>query len=252
MHLERLIAVLETVAAAGRPITAGELQQATGLPRPTCYRLVQSLCEHRLLEGPGDGGYLIGERLVRIAMLGQSDADVTQAAASPLNDMAIESGEAVFLSRFRNNGVEIIHVEVPSDPARSFIHPGLGYRPMHACSCSKAIAAFSEPAFRERILNKSLRAYTEYTCTSPEALRTEFDTIRKRGYAECVEEIELGVSSVAAPVQIGTIGAIYSVGAIGPIRRFTKPRRAAFGKELMALADKVSGAIQLSRTGVSA
>ena len=252
MHLERLIAVLETVAAAGRPITAGDLQQATGLPRPTCYRLIQSLCAHRLLEGPEGGGYLIGERLVRMAMLGQSDADVSQAAASPLSDMAIETGEAVFLSRFRNNGVEIIHVEVPTDPARSFIHPGLGFRPMHACSCSKAIAAFAEPAFRDGILKKSLRAYTKYTCTSADALRSEFDTIRKRGYAECVEEIELGVSSVAAPVQIGSIGAIYSVGAIGPIRRFTKQKRASFGKDLMVLADKVSSTIQLSRSGALA
>lgn len=248
MHLDRLITVLETVATAGRAVSVAEVQEATGLPRPTCYRLVQTLSEHRLLDTSGQG-HLIGERLIRIALLGQTDADITSAAAPALKDAAIELGEAVFLSRFRNKGVEIIHVETPSDPTRSFIHPGLGFRPMHACSCSKAIAAFAEDDFREEILAGPMRAYTEHTQTTPETLRAEFGDIQIRGYAECVEEIEIGVSSVAAPIQIGNIGATFSVGATGPIRRFTSPYRASIGAALMGLANKLGAAIQLYGTG---
>ena len=33
MHLERLITVLEALAIGGRPVTAPEVQQATGLPQ---------------------------------------------------------------------------------------------------------------------------------------------------------------------------------------------------------------------------
>lgn len=246
MHLDRLIVVLETVAVAGRPITAMELQQSTSLPRPTCYRLLQTLAEHRLLDEPGEGGrYLIGERLVRIALLGQSDADIRQAAAPALKEASIDLGEAVFLSRFRDKGVEIVQVETPADPVRSYVHPGLGFRPMHACSCSKAIAAFAEDDFREEILSGAMRAYTDHTMTTPEELRTEFADIHARGYAECVEEIEMGVSSVAAPVRIGNVGVIYSVGATGPLRRFTKAKRAVIGARMQVLATKVSGAIQL-------
>ena len=74
MHLNRLIMTLETVAVADRPISAIELQQTTGLPRPTCYRLLQTLVEQRLLDKPDEAGrYLIGERLVQIALLGQAD-----------------------------------------------------------------------------------------------------------------------------------------------------------------------------------
>ena len=75
MHLDRLITVLETVAVSGRPISPTEVQMATGLPRPTCYRLLQTLAEHRLLEDE-NGRYRIGERLTRIALLGQTDANV--------------------------------------------------------------------------------------------------------------------------------------------------------------------------------
>ena len=202
-----LITVLETVAIAGRAVSPADVQRATGLPRPTCYRLLQTLAEHRLLDEPeGASRYLIGERLKRIAILGQPDVDVCQAAAPTLRETAIEFGEAVFLSRFRDRKVEIIHVETPVDAARSFVHPGLGNRPMHACSCSKAIAAFADQEFQSEILSSPLRAYTEQTKTLPGEIEREFAAIRDRGYAECVEEIEVGVSSVAAPIRIGNLG----------------------------------------------
>lgn len=246
MHLNRLISVLETVAIAGRPVSASELQRATGLPRPTCYRLLQTLAEHRLLDDPGGNArYLVGDRLIRIALMGKPDVDVRHAAAPTMKEAATQFGESVFLSRFRNNGVEIIHVEIPADPARAHIHPGLGYRPMHACSCSKAIAAFAEEGFCDDILKGPLKPYTEFTKTTPQHLRQEFVDIRQRGYAECVEEIELGVSSVAAPITLGNVGATFSVGATGPVRRFNGTYRAKIGKELMQVAAKVTAAIQL-------
>ncbi|MCK0151472.1 IclR family transcriptional regulator [Marivita sp. S6314] len=246
MHLDRMITLLELVAVAGRPISVSELQKASSLPKPTCYRLVQSLQEQRLLDpSDEDGKVVIGERLIRIALLGKADVDVRKAAAPLLKAAAIRFNETVFLARFRNKAVEIIHVETPDDPARAYIHPGLGVRPMHACSCSKAIAAFTERDFQDQIISGSLKQYTEFTKTTASALRAEFETIAKQGFADCDQEIDLGIASVAAPVSIGNIGATFSVGAVGPIRRFDKPYRAEIGKKLIGLSDRVSGAIQL-------
>jgi len=246
MHLDRLISILEIIAVAGRPVSSVELQKATGLPKPTCYRLVQTLLDQSLIEAPsGDGRLIIGERLIRIALLGKSDVDVRRAAAPLLKAAAVKFNETVFLSRFRNSQVEIIHVETPDDPARAYIHPGLGVRPMHACSCSKAIAAFAEPEFQTCIISGSLKAYTEHTKTTEAELRADFARIVQRGYADCDQEIDLGIASVAAPVSIGNIGATFSVGAVGPVRRFGSDNRNRMGRELINLASRVSGAIQL-------
>lgn len=246
MHLERLITIMEIVAVAGKPVSAPEIQKATGLPKPTCYRLIQTLQDHGLIETPsGDGRVVIGERLIRIALLGKSDVDVRRAAAPLLKAAAIRFNETVFLSRFRNSQVETIHVETPDDPARAFIHPGLGVRPMHACSCSKAIVAFAEPEFQDCIIGDSLTAYTEHTKTTEAELRADFARIVGRGFADCDQEIDVGIASVAAPVSIGNIGATFSVGAVGPIRRFGPDNRARIGRDLIDLASRVSGAIQL-------
>lgn len=247
MHLERLLHLLEIVAVAGRPVTVAEVQRATSLPKPTCYRLIQSLLAQKLIDEPfEDGRYVIGERTIRIALLGKSDVDVRRCAAPLLRSAASSFNETVFLARFRDNKVEIIHVETPDDPARAYIHPGLGVRPMHACSCSKAIAAFAEPALRDSIVRGGLKAYTEHTKTTEADLRREFEEIAARGFADCDQEIDIGIASVAAPVSVGSVGAIFSIGAVGPVRRFGRDCRMEIGRKLVALSDKVSGSIQLS------
>jgi len=82
MHLDRLIAILEMIAVAGRPLSVAEVQKATGLPKPTCYRLMQTLQEQRLVDDPdGSSRFVIGERLIRIALLGKSDVDVRRCSA---------------------------------------------------------------------------------------------------------------------------------------------------------------------------
>lgn len=246
MHLERLIGLMEIVAVVGRPVSAAEVQKVTGLPKPTCYRLIQSLQEQKLLDQPADDGkFVIGERLIRIALLGKSDVDVRRCAAPLLKAAASAYNETVFLARFRNSKVEIIHVETPDDPARAFIHPGLGERPMHACSCSKAIAAFAEPEFQDCILSGTMKQYTEHTKITEEELRAEFALTLERGFADCDQEIDLGIASVAAPITVGNIGATFSVGAVGPVRRFGKEYREEIGQKLIGLSQKISGAIQL-------
>ena len=241
MHIDRLITLLELIAVAGRPISPAELQKATGLPKATCYRLVQTLQDNNLVDSHDESGKVeIGERLIRIALLGKADVDVRKSSAPLLKNAANEYNETVFLARFRNKDVEIIHVETPDDPARAFIHPGLGIRPMHACSCSKAIAAFTEP-----IWSSSMKQYTQYTKISEQDLRNEFAMIGERGFADCDQEIDMGIASVAAPISIGNIGATFSVGAVGPIRRFQKECRQEIGQKLMALSKRISGAIQL-------
>jgi IclR family acetate operon transcriptional repressor len=247
MNLDRLVSILEAIAIAGRPLSAGKVHEITKLPVPTCYRLLQILKEQQLLDDPeSNNRFVIGERLVRIAVSSKTDSDVCSVTDPTLNMAAAEFGDAVFLSRFRKKGVSIIHVQTPHDPSISYIHPGLGFRPMHACSCSKAIVAFADDAFREMILSGPMKAYTDQTYTAREELEKEFAQIKKTGFAECVEEIEVGVASVAAPVLIDSVGAVFSVGVIGPIRRFTKQHRKALGHQLIHLADKVSTAIQIS------
>ena len=61
------------------------------------------------------------------------------------------------------------------------------------------------------------------------------EKIAERGFADCDQEIDMGIASVAAPVSVGNIGAIFSVGAVGPIRRFGQEYRNKIGLKLIEL-----------------
>ena len=158
------------------------------LPKPSAYRLVQDLVDVGLLEPVARGRFALGIRLKRITQSDQSVCALLELIGPVLKQSATEVGAAFFLSRLRGKSVEIIHVETP-DTSVSFLHPGLGKHPLHACSCSKAVAAFSPDLFQPSEMKGQLRADTEFTVTNVHDLEAEFTTIRQRGFAECVEEI---------------------------------------------------------------
>jgi DNA-binding IclR family transcriptional regulator len=89
-----------------------------------------------------------------------------------------------------------------------------------------------------------LRAYTEFTLTSVDDLEAEFETIRNRGFAECVEEIERGMCSVAAPLAPDGPGATMSIGAAGSVRVFTPVFRQNLGPQITRIAHEISAGMK--------
>ena len=238
-HLERVLQVLETVARNEHPSNTSEICEATGLPAPTVYRLLRESIDSGLLHSEQDRRYSIGQRLKQLSAPGPSDQEMALLAKPILRAAANQHRAAFFISRARGRGVEIIDVQTPQDQKVSYLHPGLGFRPVHACSCAKAVAAFSEHGLAAKSLQGQLRAYTDYTQTDAAALQAEFEQIRKQGYAECLQELELGICSVAAPVISANKACEFSIGATGSVRLFTNSYRKKLGKALTAYAHEI-------------
>lgn len=236
MHLERLGLILEIVGQKGEA-TVAEICAHSELPKPSAYRLVNDLTNAGFLDPVAKGRYGIGTRLKRIIEDDQSEQILLETIAPVLLEAAGAHGATFFLSRVRGQAVEIIHVETP-DSGVSFLHPGLGRRPLHACSCSKAVAAFS-PAVADTIAGR-LKAYTEFTHTNRADVGAELELIRRRGYAECVEELERGMCSVAAPLGPRWAAPTMSIGATGSSRVFTPAFRKKMGKELICMASDLT------------
>jgi DNA-binding IclR family transcriptional regulator len=243
VHLERLTLILEIVGQKGEA-TVADICAHSDLPKPSAYRLVHDLAGAGLLDPVAKGRFAIGNRLKRITEGDLSDQVLLDSIAPVLREAADEHGAAFFLSRVRGHAVEIIHVETP-DTGVSFLHPGLGKRPLHACSCSKAVAAFS-PEVAETAAGR-MRAYTEFTLTEPDDLEAEFGVIRQRGYAECVEELERGMCSVAVPLGPSDAAPTMSIGATGSLRVFTPTFREQTGRHLIRIAGEIEGRLGWDR-----
>src|ERR1700722_13211281 len=64
--LDRSVALLDLLAAG--PRTLRSLAQASGLPRPTAYRLLVALETHRLVSRDATGAFRLGPRLTELAV----------------------------------------------------------------------------------------------------------------------------------------------------------------------------------------
>jgi IclR family KDG regulon transcriptional repressor len=106
----------------------------------------------------------------------------------------------------------------------------------HASSAGKVMLAFGKvPLPRGR-----LTAFTPKTIVDPRALAEEIERVRARGYAEAIDEREVGLSAVAAPIW-GASGDLVAVVALqGPSSRFDRKAMEDALPLLLACAERVS------------
>lgn len=242
---ERQIQLLEAIAGAASPPSVRELADLTGLPRATIYRNITSLVDCGFLEQTENGNrYVLGMRFVRIALTGKSDAHVINAASAMILKLVQELGETAFLARYRGGRVDLVHIEVPTDPTQSYIYPGLGPRPAHACSAAKVIAAFIAPELREDLIEPYPMRFNQNTITDPKLIEREINQVRRYGYAICDGDMEDGVASIAVPINIDRLGAIFSMGLVGPSSRIKPMMNNRILPVLTAEATRAAAAIQ--------
>ncbi|MCV2881691.1 IclR family transcriptional regulator [Actibacterium sp. XHP0104] len=242
---ERLIHLLEAIAGAPAPVSIRELTEMTGLPKATIYRNVASLVECGFVdETDGGSRYVLGMRFVRIALTGKADSHVIRAVSAMMQKTVDDLGETAFFARYRAGRVDIVAVETPSDPAVSHIYPGLGPRPVHACSSAKAIAAFLSADLRDDLIDVSPTRFTNNTITDPKLFEKELSHVRRYGFAVCDGEIDEGVTSVAVPVHVDRLGSIFSIGVVGPSARITPQIQNRILSVLTIQAQRASAAVQ--------
>jgi len=119
--------------------------------------------------------------------------------------------------------------------------------PAHAAAVGKAVLAFlSEQEINAIVLRNGLPRFTPCTFTRPSDLKENLRQIRQRGYAIDNQELERGLSGVAAPVLLAENRVVAAVGIAGPTLRFR-------GKELaqkIALVREIAAKLSASLASV--
>jgi DNA-binding IclR family transcriptional regulator len=208
--LGKAVAVLDGLAAQGSLTLAG-LVGATGLPRATAYRLATALVSYGLVDKGADGTYRLGSRLVELGRLaGQRRRSLAHAATPALERLRDGTGESVQL--FVAEGARrICVVSLESPHSLRTIVPIGASLPMDRGSAGRVLAGDA--------------------------------AVLARGWSESVEERELGVASVSAPVfQDGTVVAAVSVS--GPVERTTRAPAQRYASLVVAAAAQVSAALR--------
>ena len=217
--IDKLFRLLQFMANAPQAPRVRDVAEGLDLPRATAYRLVSQLRDEGVLASNEEGALELGPDFVRLVVAAASRTQLAEMFADLTEAVSDRFQETAFLGRLQGDSVTLIDAVTPRDEDRSYIYPGLGVRPLHACSSSRAILAFLGEAEIARLLPERLDPLTDRTVVDRDGIAAELAATRARGYAICDEEIDEGVTSVAVPLPGGSAGPVFSVGVVGPKKR---------------------------------
>ncbi|MFI1539797.1 IclR family transcriptional regulator [Streptomyces anandii] len=238
--VDRAISVLEILAQrgeAGVSEVAGEID----VHKSTAFRLLGALEARGLVEQSGERGkYRLGFGIVRLAGAVTGRLDLTQQGRPVCERLAEDIGETVNMAVMREHYA--INLYQVRGPAAVAAHNWVGeLTPLHATSSGKVLLAYLPAQERKELLARAgLKKVTARTITAKSTLERNLAEARERGYAFTLEELEIGLHAMAAPVRNQDGQVVAALSASGPSYRFTEERLHELSPILLGGAEEIS------------
>jgi DNA-binding IclR family transcriptional regulator len=222
--VDRALSILETLAEFGEELGVTELGRRLGVHKATASRLVSTLAEHGLVErSPNSDRYRLGLGLVRLATAATSGLELIREARPILVQLAEESRETANLAVL--DGDSVVNIDQVTPPHQVVSVNWVGRRtPLHCTSSGKVLLAHLPEEDRARLLRGALQPRTPNTVVDRELLEAQLLEADVKGFAWTIEELEVGLNAVAAPVRDASGTVVAAVSVSGPAYRLT-PRR---------------------------
>jgi DNA-binding IclR family transcriptional regulator len=237
--VDRAVAILEILAREGEAGVT-EVARELGVHKSTASRLLAALDRRELVtQDAARGRFRLGVGLVRLAGAASRGLDLVQESRPVCRALAQEVGETVNLAIL--SGRDALYLDQAAGPAALSPHNWAGQHiPLHATSDGKVLLAYLPAAQIIELLAPPLRRFTDHTITTPAEFRQILPEVRRRGYATAVDELEDGLTAVAAPVRDAEGRVIASISASGPSFRIPAERIPQLAESVRHAADAVS------------
>lgn len=242
--IDRAADLLARVLMAGEPVTFTQLCEEAGYPRSTTSRILAALERQDLLRRDDGGGWIPGSVLEQYASGPSRHERLIREAMPSMERLGELTGETINLGVALGQSV----VQVAQVDSTYFLgsRDWVGVElPAHTSALGKVLYAFGAiDAPRGR-----LEALTERTLSTSRSLIDSFTSIRRRGYAVTVDELEVGLTGIAAPI-FSSGGVVAALGLSGPTSRLadSPDTTERVATDVVAQAATISARLGRSRT----
>jgi DNA-binding IclR family transcriptional regulator len=207
------------------------------MTKSTVHRHLATLVDLGFLTKSG-AEYTIGLKFLDYGIHAQQQDEIYQQCRDHARELADETGETVWLfSKDREYAVPVYRADGGS-PYQSFIDLGT-HHPLNQPAAGKAILAHLPRDETERILAaQGLPKSTEHTITDREALLTELERVRERGYAVNEEEAFIGLNAVGVAI-VPDREPIGAISVAGVASRLTEEKMDDYVAPLSKTAEEI-------------
>jgi DNA-binding IclR family transcriptional regulator len=236
--VDRAADLVSTVVHADEALTFADLQEASGLAKSTTSRMLSALERGGLLERDVNGSYVAGSLFWLYAARHDPWEELVRLARPAMERISEETRETVHLSITRGELV----AQVAQVDSRFL----LGSRdwtevevPAHTSALGKVFYAWDALP----VPSSGLKRLTDATITDPEELRRDGARARERGWAVTRDELEVGLTGIAVPVQGARADVVAALGISGPTQRL-EDRLDELGRRLSSHATQLSSLLR--------
>lgn len=235
----RVMDVLDLLEGHSDGMTLQELSEDLDIPKSSMHGLLSTMVERKYLIQSEYKRYTLGFKVIELGLSTLDRVNVYQIAKQHMPILVDKIEETVFLAVSSDD--EIVYVN-KLDCSRSVrTNTYLGCRkPMHCTALGKSFLAFMEPAAVEKVVHhKGLSAHTTRTITDYATLLKELDKVREQGVAFDDQEIEDGLSCIAAPIFDYSGRVIAAMSTAGPTERI-ESRKQEIAVLILQAAEQIS------------
>ncbi len=199
--LQRGLRLLQLFAQSERGLTTMQVARLTGLPVSTAHRFLVNLESSGFLNCNASGIYHLGLACFAVGQAALGQLDIRRLSLPYLLDLNQPTRETIHLTA--RHGLTAVYVEKIDSPEHLRIHSRIGAAvPLYCTAVGKVMLAYMPDQEREQVLRQlDLKRMTANTAGSLQELQTELQRVRKNGYACDLEEHELHIRCIAAPIR---------------------------------------------------
>jgi len=223
-----------------------QIAEQIGVHKSTVHRLLGTLEKKRFVErDPVTGAYRLGVRLLQMAYLTLEQNDLRRTAAPFLRRLWEQHKETIHLAVL--DDVDVVFLDVIESQQRVKLAAAIGQRlPAFATASGKAILARMPDESVRHILKRGMPRYTQRTPDSPKAFFEDLGRVREWGFALDEQELEEGISAVAAPILDPTGQPIAAVAIAGPAYRLARERLLEIGPSILTTVRDIAQEIEMA------
>ena len=245
--IRRALSVLR-ILAAGREegVQLAEVVRATGLTRPTVYRILYALIEEGIVERNGKSGrYAIGRQVPELALARRSRSPLLIAAEPLLAGVSAELGDTLFLTVRTGFDTLCVARWIGPYPIQVLSIEVGARRPLGVSSAGIAMLA-SMPAHDARKIAAANEVRFENYRTDLPTVLSQVQAARSRGYSLRDVGLVEGTKSLSAWIRSPDGQSVAAI-TLSAVRRRLNPRREAEVAEvLLAAARGVEATIAMA------
>jgi IclR family acetate operon transcriptional repressor len=250
--LQRGLRLLHLFSESPRGLTAKQVAGLSRLPVSTVHRFLANLVSAGFLSCDGDGAYHLGIACFAIGQAAVQQLDIRRLSLPYLRELNQQTRETIHLTV--RHGLAAVYVEKldSSEPLR--IHSRIGASvPLYCTAVGKVLLAYMPTDEQDRVLPElSLRRLTPNTVGNLQELRTELYRVRKNGYACDMEEHEMHIRCLAAPIWDHTGSVQSSLSITAPVVRMPVTRLRQLAPLIQTAGLQISRELGYQPSGSSA